>query len=385
MVLPKKVILSYDQLDPTSPDTRLNKNHSHCILVEDFDTSSMRLKGFGCELALRSKFELSLAQNWTTKREDWESIHDSLIPIVSVCVQGGAGTLENVFKNSENSIPTLLVGGSGQAADLLCDLLLFIFANNSELALRSSSGNTQDFKIHIAKNLSADISKNLSAPVHRSAQQDKLFEYLKMLKEHTSFKSMWLKNDWKFFAKELRKVNELALVDECIDDNLVSRTKELFEAYEIMLCTPYKHIDCFIYALEAVCSDMCWIHDVLTTNPLTDDFNGALLKCMLLGTDVLYQEKEIHDTLALGLKWEEVDSQKLPTGTQIINIALASALTGKFELTKEEGDLLNVWDISCDSYIKVGESYLKPLVTRKKDETFQYLWNKLKYPMMWGR
>jgi len=346
----------------------------------------MRLKGFGCELALRSKFELSLAQNWTTKRDDLEElIYDSSIPIVSVCVQGGAGTLENVFKNSENSIPTLLVEGSGQAADLLCDLLLFIFANNSELALRSSSGNTKDFKIRLSKNLSADISKNLSAPVHRSARQDELFEYLKMLKEHSSFELMWLKNDWKFFAKELRKVNELALADEYIDKHLLSRTKELFEAYDIMLCHPYKHMDCFISALEAVCSDMCWIHDLRITNPLNDDFNGALLKCMLLGTDVLNQEKKIHDTLALGLNWEEVDFQKPPTGTLINNTALASALTGKFELTKDEWDLLNVGDVSYDSYIKVGESYLKPLDTRNKDENFQYLWNKLKYPMMWGR
>ena len=39
--------------------------------MEEYDaSSSTRLKGFGCELTVRSKFELSLAKNWPKERKN---------------------------------------------------------------------------------------------------------------------------------------------------------------------------------------------------------------------------------------------------------------------------------------------------------------------------
>jgi len=64
----------------------------------------------------------------------------------------------------------------------------------------------------------------------------------------------------------------------------------------------------------------------------------------------------------LGLKWETAGSQRPPTGTEITNEALASALEGgKVEFTKQEWDGFDVSHETCyDSYIKAGQDYYRP-------------------------
>jgi len=63
----------------------------------------------------------------------------------------------------------------------------------------------------------------------------------------------------------------------------------------------------------------------------------------------------------LGLRWKQVGLRKPDTGNEILNKALASALMKKAKpFTKEEWDKLKVSDVSCDSYVKVGDRYFKP-------------------------
>ena len=85
-----------------------------------------------------------------------------------------------------------------------------------------------------------------------------------------------------------------------------------------------------------------------------------------------FQEKLLGGP-ALGLKWNEVDSQEPLTGTEIANEALSLALwgkvessPGKVELTKKEWDTLNVLDLSYDSYVKVGDAYFKVQVSSRQ-------------------
>ena len=85
-----------------------------------------------------------------------------------------------------------------------------------------------------------------------------------------------------------------------------------------------------------------------------------------------FQEKLLGGP-ALGLKWNEVDSQEPLTGTEIANEALSLALQekvksspGNVELTNEEWDTLNVSDLSYDSYVKVGDSYFKVQVSSRQ-------------------
>ena len=81
--------------------------------------------------------------------------------------------------------------------------------------------------------------------------------------------------------------------------------------------------------------------------------------------------EDYYDTSALGLKWEEIGSQKPTTDTEVKNDTLASALKGKVEFTEEEWDTFNVSNFSGDSYIKAGDSYFKPAAGGMLFETFK--------------
>ena len=60
----------------------------------------------------------------------------------------------------------------------------------------------------------------------------------------------------------------------------------------------------------------------------------------------------------LGLKWNEIGTEKPPTGTEIQNEALASALVEKVQFTKEELNNFNFSHLSYDCYIKAGDCTL---------------------------
>lgn len=46
------------------------------------------------------------------------------VPLVSVCVQGGPGSVGTVLAAVQQNIPSLLVRGSGKAADLIADAVV---------------------------------------------------------------------------------------------------------------------------------------------------------------------------------------------------------------------------------------------------------------------
>jgi len=64
--------------------------------------------------------------------------------------------------------------------------------------------------------------------------------------------------------------------------------------------------------------------------------------------------------LALGLKWEEIGSEKPATGTEIESVPLAQALQQTFEFTNEEFHKFEISKMSRDSYISAGGKYFKP-------------------------
>ena len=149
--------------------SELDKHHSHFILVHDEDS-----KAFGDENALRAEFEgcMSAPKQDIVPGDGADSIiadNDASpldatsdgdgIPIVSVCVQGGPGSIATIagsveisrpscFRVSEHAhglfrfsmgdftegvcmwmqvrqgIPALVVRGSGKASDLLADVVL---------------------------------------------------------------------------------------------------------------------------------------------------------------------------------------------------------------------------------------------------------------------
>lgn len=72
---------------------------------------------------------------------------------------------------------------------------------------------------------------------------------------------------------------------------------------------------------------------------------------------------------ALGLKWKNIGSESPSRETELINTGLAEALKSKvefddeksvLEFTKEEFNRFQLYNLSSDRYIKVGDSCFKP-------------------------
>ncbi|XP_077980495.1 transient receptor potential cation channel subfamily M member-like 2 [Glandiceps talaboti] len=104
--------------------TSLDSNHTHFILVDHGKVD------FGADIGLRANLEqfINTAQTQNGKSKP-------PIPVVLVVVQGGYGTIETVYKslippkdNASNeypvqSIPVVIVEGSGKAADAIAEAL----------------------------------------------------------------------------------------------------------------------------------------------------------------------------------------------------------------------------------------------------------------------
>ena len=99
--------------------------------------------------------------------------------------------------------------------------------------------------------------------------------------------------------------------------------------------------------------------------------------CSLLGCDVAqYFATKVRSTILrtskravqyskpqmLGLKWRVVSFNQPNTGTEIRNEALCAALHHKTQFSQKElmGFTLKFAELSCSSYVKVGDKYYKP-------------------------
>jgi len=71
-------------------------------------------------------------------------------------------------------------------------------------------------------------------------------------------------------------------------------------------------------------------------------------------------------TQSFGLKWKEAGPETLPTGTEIHNTELVTALLkGKFSFTHQEWDKLNVSDLSHNCHVKAsGNRHFEPAFPR---------------------
>ncbi|XP_070535403.1 transient receptor potential cation channel subfamily M member 2-like isoform X2 [Ptychodera flava] len=103
-------IVSYRVEYTQGYESSLDPNHSHFILVDD---GTVHNYDTGTEL--RGKIEKAISEHH--HRSEKES--KMTIPIVCLVFEGGIGTLKEVVSAVENATPTVIIGGSGRAADLL--------------------------------------------------------------------------------------------------------------------------------------------------------------------------------------------------------------------------------------------------------------------------
>ena len=83
----------------------LDYNHTHFVLVDDGSVGK-----WGREIGFRGKFEEYLIQHKPNLPK---------IPSVLLVLEGGPGTLDTVYEAVKNSIPCVIIEGSGRAADVL--------------------------------------------------------------------------------------------------------------------------------------------------------------------------------------------------------------------------------------------------------------------------
>eukprot|EP00045_Choanoeca_perplexa_P004986 m.42265 g.42265 ORF g.42265 m.42265 type:complete len:1442 (+) comp12868_c0_seq3:49-4374(+) len=90
----------------------LDKHHTHFLCV---DNGSQDSSAFGAEIALRGKLEALLG------RLSSSGEFGVAFPVacVSICIQGGPGTIDTVLAAVEGGTPVIIVNGSGKAANLI--------------------------------------------------------------------------------------------------------------------------------------------------------------------------------------------------------------------------------------------------------------------------
>ncbi|XP_060077266.1 transient receptor potential cation channel subfamily M member-like 2 [Ylistrum balloti] len=101
------VYLANQKTNENENETNLDPNHSHFILVDDGTEQQ-----FGKEISFRAGIEMAVSKLRTTGAE-------AMVPVVLLVVEGGPNTIKTVKEAVCGGIPTVLVKGSGKAADVL--------------------------------------------------------------------------------------------------------------------------------------------------------------------------------------------------------------------------------------------------------------------------
>ncbi|XP_033748888.1 transient receptor potential cation channel subfamily M member-like 2 [Pecten maximus] len=95
------------ELNMNENETCLDPNHTHFLLVDDGTQ-----KQFGKEITFRTGIEIAVSKLRTAKTE-------AMVPVVLLVVEGGPNTIRTVTEAVRGGIPTVLIKGSGKAADVL--------------------------------------------------------------------------------------------------------------------------------------------------------------------------------------------------------------------------------------------------------------------------
>lgn len=117
----KKKGSAWEHAEQDCTAAELDPGHSHFFLIQS-NKNDKTGNGFGTEIPSRTAFEERVNKHGRPVTDQTEQ---ERTPMVLLCVQGGPGTVNTVLSALKKRMPVLLVKGSGQAADLIADLILF--------------------------------------------------------------------------------------------------------------------------------------------------------------------------------------------------------------------------------------------------------------------
>jgi hypothetical protein len=235
-----------------------------------------------------------------------------LVPLVSITVQGGPGSVETVRHAARAGTPCLLVRGSGKAADMISDAVLLRYAQIHPAYLKHRNPVQRQFwdflrlcgveesdhngsGIHDCKTAMIRIKQEISflEATADPENADVKFAALRMADYHEGMAKKPILQQSHLLrerAKELVSAGHDVGYDVINFDHNSDLNKEFLKCLRILL-----------QALEAASTDKCWVFDLRSTEPGGDDFSGALLKCLLNG--VARPGDETKDTLFTKLRY----------------------------------------------------------------------------------
>jgi hypothetical protein len=186
------------------------------------------------------------------------------------------------------------VRGSGRAADLIGDAVFLKFGEKHPCHVTAIEQDIKQRKLH--RFLFPDLAK-AGCAVEPFAVGEESAEEGVMLKN---------KDCWDF-AKAAKGIEDLNR-EECLpdpDDTLkagkllelraraVKLLEEVYGFTNLKKETKGEHaLKVLSKVLRAAGTDKCWVFDLLSTEPGRDDFNGALLKCLLNGIQTAGKESK---------------------------------------------------------------------------------------------
>jgi hypothetical protein len=278
-------VVVYDtllEMEKNDKKTTLDSNHSHFILVGDGATEQMdpdpHPYSSGEDRRIRAEFQTFVSRVWCKPNEE---PNEECIPLVSVCVQGGQYTIDTVHQACKSGTPVLLVRGSGKAADLLSDAVNLQYSPSHPRHVR---------------NLDTKLIQ----------KQHKFRKFIRLCGVHLRYSHETNEYDWKKvidYVEDEINVCEKWEKGGCVPQNIdfFKKAKELvMTTYNIDNITVKKHtqeqttiepydpeyqkcLQIIQDSLDVAKTQKCWVYDMLSTDPGSDDFNGALLKCLLEG------------------------------------------------------------------------------------------------------
>ena len=199
------------------------------------------------------------------------------VPLVCVCVQGGKNSVNTVLHAVQNGTPSLLVLGSGKAADLISDAVMLQFPPSHPAYLRHRKPRQERFWEFLCM---CDIQAEI-APIDGRYHWG---EVIKSIEQHKRL----LENAKKDQEKAAESTLHLMIAEQVIQ----SARDLIVNDYLVVQkgATNEECLQLIVDVLKCAQTHQCWVFDLYSTEPGYDDFNGALLKCLLNGVSRVGQE-----------------------------------------------------------------------------------------------
>ena len=332
-------------------DESLDRNHSHFILCHNAAMAGRALT------KMRTAFEACMGQNssWPPINRyisqtmlqhdiDWPDADYTRaptlakavnIPVVKVCVQGGAGAIHTILNAVNDQIPVLLVRGTGKATDLIADCVCLKFPIGHAKYLERT-------RLDLRQKTLYDCLENLRVLASKRLQKMSVYSKLDFYhkdqahpwknKQKNEFKDMQLEDpSGHGYSPVIQLLKHVNLLDEATQIEIQYRAAKVMTAYDVSRLG--SHLDdisrdrmLLVQVLLAARSKSCWVYDLEVNKAdfrkhvdeervnaglqRPTDFKGSLLHCLL---NSLHHSREeqyniLRTQVHLAIKWERPDA-----------------------------------------------------------------------------